>query len=113
MASSKKTARTAEPTVETAAPVTPEVPMLELPDRKIPIADLAPEVQELVDIYKGWLAERQEALARVQQAEVELVKLRRNAFVYEAAMKSISEEIMKRVEAADVVAANSPAVAEA
>lgn len=96
---------------EAIVPETPvqEIPMLELPSGKIPIADLPPELQEMVDIYKGWLAEHQAALVKVQQAEVEIIKLKRGAFVYEAAMRSLSEEIIKRVDAFN---AQAPEVAE-
>lgn len=104
----------AEEAVVAEAPVA-DIPMLELPNAKIPIASLPPELQEMVDIYKSWLAGQQAAISKVMTAEQELIQLKRNSFLFEAAMKSLSEEIMKRVEvfqAEQDEAAEEPAAAD-
>lgn len=83
----------------TPAPATtpaPEVPYLELPDFKMPIAELPPEMQEMVTIYVQWQAEFKTAQQAIAEAERALVTSRRQVFLYEAAMKCLADELIAR-----------------
>lgn len=74
----------------------PEIAYLELPDFKMPIAALPPEMQEMVEIYRQWTAEHAKAQEAVVEAEKAMILARRGAFLYEAGIKSLSDELIAR-----------------
>lgn len=80
------------------APATPadDIAYLELPEFKLPISSLPPEMQDLVDVYRQWAGEQQKAQQAALEAERGLVLARRSAFLYEAGLKSLSEELIAR-----------------
>ena len=81
------------------APAADDIAYLELPEFKLPISSLPPEMQDLVDVYRQWASEQQKAQQAALEAERGLILARRSAFLYEAGMKSLSEELTARATA--------------
>lgn len=101
---------------DTTQEVTPvEQPMLDIGGRKLPVDSLPSEIKELLVIYQGWTARRAQAAADVDKASATLVTMQREVFLFDAAIKSISDEIGARVAAAvppEPVAANDASAEE-
>lgn len=96
MATKKNVKTVPEAAAPAAAPEAP-IPMLEINDQKFVIADLPPEVKELLVIHNEWSTAKQVAIDAMLAAEAGLVPLRREVFKYDAALKSLGVEIATRV----------------
>lgn len=84
--------------------------MLEIDGIKIPVSTLSDDVKGLLAIYQNWETRRKDAVDALTKAQASLQTLQQEVFLFEAAIKSLSSEVMARINK-DVLLAEAAVVA--